>query len=94
MKKNAPRKQAVALQYSGEGAPKVTAKGQGVIAEQIIKLAQEAGVPLMEEPELAALLSQVALEQEIPPALYEAVVQVLIFAYEISGKTPPHPPKK
>ncbi len=89
-----PQKTAIALHYTGQGAPKVTAKGHGHMAEQIIKLAQQAGVPLMEDPQLAALLSQVELEQEIPPALYEAVVQVLIFAYEISGRTPPAYPKK
>lgn len=87
-------KQAVSLQYDGDGAPKVTAKGQGVIAEEIIQRAKEHDIPIQENHELVGLLSQVQLDQEIPDKLYEAVAQVLIFAYQISGKELPTAPHK
>ncbi len=77
---------AVALQYDGSGAPKVTATGKGYIAEQIIELAKEHDVPLYEEPELVKLLSAVGLGSEIPENLYVAVAEIIAFAYQLSGK--------
>lgn len=79
---------AVSLEYEGSGAPKVTAKGRGHIAEEIIKTAKEHNIPIKSDSDLIGLLTQVELNQEIPEALYEAVAQVLIFAYQISGKSP------
>ncbi|MGC9385416.1 MAG: EscU/YscU/HrcU family type III secretion system export apparatus switch protein [Hydrogenovibrio sp.] len=84
-------KVAISLEYDGQSAPKVSAKGSGQIAEQIIKLAQEHNIPIKEDHDLVALLAQVELDQEIPELLYEAVVQVLIFAYQISDKEMPKP---
>lgn len=81
-------KKAVSLQYSGSGAPIVTAKGKGHVAEQILALAKEHDIPISQDLELVELLSQVEIDQEIPEILYEAVAQVLIFAYELSGKMP------
>ena len=88
-KHNLLDKQAISLEYSGDGAPRVTAKGQGHLAEQIIELANQNNIPITEDHELVALLAQVELDQEIPEVLYEAVAQVLIFAYELSGKSVP-----
>jgi flagellar biosynthesis protein len=84
---------AVSIEYEGTSAPKVTAKGKGYLAQEIIQTAKEFGIPIQENGPLVELLSQVELDQEIPPELYEAVVQVLIFAYQISGKeiTPMRP---
>jgi len=79
---------AVSLEYSGEGAPIVTAKGSGHLAEQIIEVAKKHDIPIKSDHELVELLAQVELNEEIPEALYEAVVQVLVFAYQISGKNP------
>ena len=79
---------AVALQYDGENAPKVTAKGEGFTAQQILAIAEKHGVPLQNEPELARVLAQVPLGDEIPQELYIAVAEVIAFAYFISGKTP------
>lgn len=84
-------KRSVALEYQGSGAPKVIAKGSGSIAEQILKLASENNIPIQQDNDLVELLSQVELDQEIPEQLYSAVAQVLIFAYEISGKEIPKP---
>ncbi|BBP45563.1 hypothetical protein THMIRHAS_09360 [Thiosulfatimonas sediminis] len=87
-----PLQQAVSLQYDGEGAPRVTAKGQGVIAEAIIAQGIAHKIPIQQNHELVTLLSQVQLDQEIPDKLYEAVAQVLIFAYQLSGKELPKAP--
>lgn len=82
---------AVALQYDGSSAPRVTAKGRDQVAEQILALAREHQVPLQENAELARLLAQVELGDEIPEPLYLAVAQVIAFAYYLSGKAPPLP---
>lgn len=81
-------KQAIALHYDGKTAPKVIAKGEGVIAEQIIEAARAHGIPLETDEELTALLAQVKLSEEIPPALYVAVAQLLTFLYYLNNKTP------
>ncbi len=79
---------AVALEYSGSGAPRVTAKGGAAVADTILRLAEEHGIPLQRDEELAAVLSQVELNQEIPEALYRAVAEVIAFAYLIKGRVP------
>jgi len=76
----------VALLYDGENAPTVTAKGSGHVAEEILKIAKEHNIPLHEDAELAQLLSQLELGDEIPRALYVTIAQVIAFAYIISGK--------
>lgn len=79
---------AIALRYEGQGAPRVMAKGKGVVAERILCAAKAHGIPVQEDPELAALLSAIALGDEIPPELYLVVAKVLAFAYRLSGRTP------
>ncbi len=83
--------QAVALRYEGVGAPKVTAKGEGLLAEKIIETARECGVPMYDDPQLAALLSKLELGDEIPETLYLAIARIIAFAYMVAGKTPPLP---
>ncbi|MFC3908074.1 EscU/YscU/HrcU family type III secretion system export apparatus switch protein [Legionella dresdenensis] len=79
-------KQAVALHYDGKSAPRVTAKGSGLVAERIIDIANQNGIPLQQDPELTGLLSKVKLNHEIPPKLYVAVAQLLTFIYYLNGK--------
>ncbi len=79
---------AIALQYDGENAPVVTASGEGELAEEIIRIAREHGVPLREDVMLAALLSELELGEEIPPLLYRVVAEVIAYAYLIAGKVP------
>lgn len=75
---------AVALAYhAGDAAPKVVAKGRGVIAEEIIKRAKEAGVFVHESAELVRLLSKVDLDASIPPQLYYAIAEILAWIYRI-----------
>jgi flagellar biosynthesis protein len=69
----------VALAYDGSTAPRVTAKGQGPIAEAIIETARSAGVPLQENPLLAQALATVELDEQIPEELYKAAAQVIGF---------------
>jgi len=80
---------AVALLYDGENAPRVTAKGHGVLADRILQLAEQHGIPLEGDPELAAILSQIPVGNEIPESLYRAIAEVISFAYMVSGKRPP-----
>ena len=70
---------AVALHYDREGAPTVLASGEGEIARLIKERADAAGVPLVEDPKLSYLLSKIPLGDEIPPELYRAVAEVLVF---------------
>ncbi|HUW27673.1 MAG TPA: EscU/YscU/HrcU family type III secretion system export apparatus switch protein [Sulfuriferula sp.] len=80
----APLQSAVALAYqTGAAAPRVVAKGNGLIAEAIIARAKEHGVFVHESKELVALLMQVELDQHIPPALYRAVAELLAWLYRI-----------
>jgi flagellar biosynthesis protein len=78
---------AVALKYApGDAAPKVVAKGRGLIADEIIARAQAHGVFVHESPELVTLLSQVDLDDHIPPTLYIAVAELLAWLYRVEQK--------
>jgi flagellar biosynthesis protein len=81
-------RQAVALAYDGHGAPRVVAKGGGDVAERILEVAAEHGVPLEHDPALLRLLSRVDLGEEIPRPLFAAVAQVLAFAWSVAGRLP------
>ena len=88
-----PQQLAVALAYHEEdGAPKVVAKGRGVLAQAILDRAREAGVYVHESPELVALLMQVDVDSRIPPQLYLAVAELLAWLYRLErGDAPPAP---
>ena len=81
-----PRRTAVALKYDAatDSAPKVIAKGRGLVAEKIMALAREQGIPMREDPDLVQLLTQIDLAQEIPPTLYKVVAEVLAFVYRLN----------
>lgn len=84
---------AVALAYSEtDAAPRVVAKGRGLMAEEIIKRAREHGVYVHESPELVSLLLQIDLDERIPPQLYVAVAELLAWLYRIErGENLPAP---
>ena len=89
-KSDEERSLAIALAYSpGTAAPRVVAKGRGLIAEEIIRRAHEHGVFVHESPELVTLLMQVDLDANIPPQLYVAVAALLVWLYRVEGKTLP-----
>jgi len=87
-----PRR-AAALRYDKErqGAPKVVAAGAGLIAERIVEIAREQGVPVREDPALAEALARLELEQEIPSELFVAVAEVLVWAYRLEQRRPTAP---
>lgn len=88
MKPEQPSKLAVSMQWGRTGAPKVTAKGQGAVAEEIISLAKKHNIPMREDSQLAQLLVTVKLGEEIPHELYLAVAEVIAFAYRLRGDSP------
>jgi flagellar biosynthesis protein len=78
---------AVALAYApGDAAPRVVARGKGLIAEEIINRAKSHGVYVHESPELVTLLLQVDIDEHIPPQLYVAVAELLAWLYRIEEK--------
>jgi flagellar biosynthesis protein len=79
---------AIALEYDQLSAPTVSAQGQDEIAEQIIAIARENGVPLYQNPELARLLMTLELGEAIPENLYVCIAQIIAFAYKIKNKYP------
>lgn len=82
------RKAAAALSYNrGEqDAPEVIAGGYGEVAEKIIQLAEEAGIPVREDPILAQALAGLQVGSEVPPELYLAAAEALIWAWRADQK--------
>ncbi|MEI7816897.1 MAG: EscU/YscU/HrcU family type III secretion system export apparatus switch protein [Desulfuromonadales bacterium] len=86
-RRNADERKAAALSYKqGYYAPVVVARGKGVAAEAIIACAHEAGVYVHESPDLVRLLMQVDNDQFIPPELYRAVAEVLVWLQWLDNK--------
>ncbi|MBV6632186.1 MAG: EscU/YscU/HrcU family type III secretion system export apparatus switch protein [Alphaproteobacteria bacterium] len=81
-------KTAVALSYEigGENLPKVVATGRGQLAEDIVRLAFDAGVKVREDADLAQLLVTLDLDTEIPTEAMEAVAEILAYVYKANGK--------
>lgn len=88
-----PVPSAVALRYAeNDAAPVVVAKGRGLVAEEIIRKARDAGVFVHESRELVALLMQVDLDARIPAALYVAIAELLAWVYRVERhETPARP---
>jgi len=83
-----PRALAVALQYEkgSRDAPRVVAKGRGLVADRIVELAQENGVIIEANPVLAEALGGVEIDDTIPIELYEAVAIVIGFVLRVSAR--------
>ncbi len=81
-------KKAVALKYKPlrDNAPKVAAKGTGLVAEKIIAVARKQGIPVKDDPDLIEVLSGLDLDREIPPELYVVVAELLAFVYSLNRK--------
>ena len=79
--------QAIALAYeTGDYAPRVVAKGNGLVAEQIIALAKENNVFVHESKELMQMLMQVDLDDHIPAELYLAIAEILAWLYRLENQ--------
>jgi flagellar biosynthesis protein len=79
---------AVALRYeqAKDEAPRVVARGRGPVAERIMAVAREHGVPLHADPNLVEVLGGLELDLAIPPELYRAVAEVLVFVYRLNRR--------
>ena len=81
---------AAALAYrGGDAAPRVVAKGHGMVADRIIEKALASGVYVHESRELLALLMQIDLDSRIPPQLYIAVAELLAWLYHLEASDKP-----
>lgn len=78
------KKRAAALEYTGIGAPRVVARGEGFVAAQIERVAQQNDVPLLQDALLADVLVNVPLGDEIPENFYFAVAEILAHIYRVS----------
>jgi len=85
------KKKAVALRYdtTQDVAPKIIAKGTGEIAEKIIALAQEYGIPIQEDVDLVEILAKLDLNSDIPPDTYLMVAEILAFIYRANNRMTP-----
>jgi flagellar biosynthesis protein len=90
MKQKKAKTSAVSLQYNrgSNSAPKVTAKGQGWVAEKIIAMAQEQNIPIKKDKDLMELLEKIDVGQEIPEALYKIVAELLAWVYTLNKEYP------
>ena len=82
-------KKAVALQYGpDDAAPVIVAAGMGYLAEKIVETAAENGVPIYEDNSLSTILTQLQLGQEIPPELYQAIVEIYVYflRFDVAGR--------
>jgi flagellar biosynthesis protein len=78
---------AASIKYDvKDSAPRLTAYGQGFLADKILEIASVAGVPLYKEEALAGQLGKVEIGREIPPEMYGVVAEVLSFIYGLSCK--------
>ena len=80
------RLSAVALRYQPEApfldaAPRLVAKGKGLLAERILSLARENRIPVERDPDLLAALEPLDINKMIPPALFQAVAVMLAALY-------------
>ncbi|AFT87451.1 flagellar biosynthesis protein [Paraburkholderia phenoliruptrix BR3459a] len=90
------RRSAAALVYDAHGsdpAPRVIAKGYGMLAEMIVQRAKEAGLYVHEAPEMVSLLMQVDLDARIPPQLYQAVAELLAWLHRLESGAEQEPPQ-
>jgi flagellar biosynthesis protein len=85
---SSPSSHAVALHYEGDGAPVVVASGMGSLAEKIVEVASESGVPVYEDTSLATALSRLSLGQEIPDTLYQAIVDIYVYFLNFDPSDP------
>jgi len=82
------KQKAVALQYDADksSAPKLTAKGEGYTAENIIKIAKLHDIPIKKDEDLVELLSNLEIDREVPPEMYKAIAEVFSFIYKLTNK--------
>ena len=77
--------QAAAISYdpAENDVPILAAFGEGFMAQKIVDIAKESGVPVLPEPGLTSMLSKLGVGDEIAPEMYDAVAKVLAFVSEV-----------
>jgi len=87
MKKEHEGDKALALRYKRgqDSAPKVTAKGRGVLADKILAVARENNIPIKQDKTLLDALYRLEINEEIPEELYRVVAEVLAFIYRMNS---------
>ncbi|HNS90234.1 MAG TPA: EscU/YscU/HrcU family type III secretion system export apparatus switch protein, partial [Deltaproteobacteria bacterium] len=80
-------RKAVALKYERgrDAAPKITAKGRGAVADKILALAREHGIPIEKDTTLMEALYRLDLNEQIPEELYQIVAEILAFIYRMNA---------
>jgi len=88
MNENKFVQKATALKYDidKQNAPRITAKGKGETANNIIKIARENNIPIKKDEDLVELLSQIDINKEIPGSMYKAVAEIFSFIYDLGNK--------
>ncbi|OPL16121.1 MAG: flagellar biosynthesis protein FlhB [delta proteobacterium ML8_D] len=85
---NRHRKNTIAatIEYDNkrDSAPKVTAKGRGLVAEKIIEVAREHNIPIKRDPALVQILSRLDIDEQIPSEIYKAIAEILAFVYSVN----------
>ena len=86
-RRSRPRRAAAALRYqpSKDAAPQITGSGRGYVADRIIALAREHGIPIYDDPDLVEVLAQLDLGDVIPMNLYQVIAEVLVYVYRINS---------
>ena len=70
---------------AGPGAPFIAAAGQGHLADEIVALAEQHGIPVEHDPALASLLSTLRVGQALPPEMYQVIAELLVFLYDLDA---------
>ncbi|MEO2281083.1 EscU/YscU/HrcU family type III secretion system export apparatus switch protein [Pseudoalteromonas pernae] len=86
---NNTQRSAIGLLYEPGSAPTVSSKGYGELAEHIIEAAQEQGILIHQDADLARTLEMLEQGQEIPKELYYVIAELIAFSYVLRGKYPP-----
>lgn len=83
------REEAVALRWDAEAmnAPNVVARGKGEIAQRILQVAEEHGIPVTAEPDVLELLAFTEIGDEIPVELYTAIAEILSFLFRLNAES-------
>jgi flagellar biosynthesis protein len=83
-------RRAAAVRYrKGDASPELVARGQGHVADAILQAAAAAGIPILQDTVLVQALETLELGQHVPPELYAAVAEALVWAYRLTGRTAP-----
>lgn len=83
-----PPKKAAALAYdkASDSAPKLTAKGRGQVADKIIAIAKEHGIPVQKDADLMEILDKVEIDSEIPLEVYSVVADIFAYIYKVNAQ--------